>query len=290
MTNDTVVVLGGGGLVGTLICSVLKQQGLHTRVLDCRAGEHEDEHHQVDVNNPPSDSAQLFSNAIAVVFALPERVAVDAIGWVLQVVSVDVVFIPTCSVQGPFYSALRAQAAQQPFIGINPMFSPKLSVQGRTVAICRDDEGATLSFIETALIAAGMNIRRMTPASHDELMALCQALPHAAIIGFGMALAKSSLDLALIEEVMPPPMRTMLALLSRLLVNPAEVYWGIQQENHQASQQRDALVQGMERLIRIVSDEDYQRFKHDLQTITTALGSRVDRGALDCQRIFSQLN
>lgn len=108
MTNDTVVVLGGGGLVGTLICSVLKQQGLHTRVLDCRAGEHEDEHHQVDVNNPPSDSAQLFSNAIAVVFALPERVAVDAIGWVLQVVSVDVVFIPTCSVQGHFLQCLES--------------------------------------------------------------------------------------------------------------------------------------------------------------------------------------
>ncbi|MEE1865159.1 prephenate dehydrogenase dimerization domain-containing protein [Pseudomonas auratipiscis] len=290
MTNDTVVVLGGGGLVGTLMCSVLKQQGLHTRVVDCRAGEHEDERHQIDVSNPPRDSAQLFSNAIAVVFALPERVAVDAIPWVLQAVSMDVMFVPTCSVQGPFYAALRAHSAQQPCIGINPMFSPRLSPQGRTVAICRDDQGAAETFIETALIAAGMKIRRMSPASHDELMALCQALPHAAIIGFGMALAKSTLDLALIEEVMPPPMRTMLALLSRLLVNPAEVYWDIQLQNHQASQQREALLQGMECLIRTVSDEDYPLFKEDLQTVARALGERLDSGALDCQQIFSQLN
>lgn len=42
----------------------------------------------------------------------------------------------------------------------------------------------------------------------NELMALCQALPHAAILGFGMALAQSSVDLDIVAEVMPPPMRT----------------------------------------------------------------------------------
>ena len=40
----------------------------------------------------------------------------------------------------------------------------------------------------------------------NELMALCQALPHAAILGFGMALAQSSVDLDIVAEVMPPPM------------------------------------------------------------------------------------
>ncbi|HGY9625665.1 hypothetical protein WCE02_10015 [Pseudomonas juntendi] len=76
-----------------------------------------------------------------------------------------------------------------------------------------------------------MKTTRMTPVAHDELMAICQSLPHAAILGFGIALSMSSVDLALVEEVMPPPMRTMMALLSRLLINPPEVYWGIQLEN-----------------------------------------------------------
>ena len=166
------------------------------------------------------------------------------------------------------------------------MFSPNLSVEGRTVAICMEDNNASVTFIEQHLAEAGMKTRRMTPAAHDELMALCQSLPHAAILGFGMALVQSSVDLALVEEVMPPPMRTMMALLSRLLVNSPELYWDIQLENDQACRHREALVQGVERLMNNVGSRDYECFKGDLQVISNALGKRLDTGAVDCQQIF----
>ena len=139
-------------------------------------------------------------------------------------------------------------------------------------------------------MGAGMKIKRMTPVAHDELMALCQALPHAAILGFGLALARSSLDLESALEVMPPPMRTMMALLSRVLVNPPEVYWDIQLENDQANRQRAALAEGMERLMSNVSNQNFDEFRRDLQGVSDALGSRLNPGAVDCQHVFSLLN
>ncbi|WP_248800981.1 prephenate dehydrogenase dimerization domain-containing protein [Pseudomonas sp. MWU13-2105] len=290
MKNNTVVVLGGAGLVGSLISRILKQYGYNIKTVDQRSGGVESDYYEVEVTNPFSNTEHIFRNAMAVVFALPESVAIRAIPWVIQSVSADVVLMPTCSVQRPFYNALKAASPNQQFVGINPMFSPKLSVQGRTVAICVEDSDAPKTFIEQNLMEAGMKIRRMTPATHDELMALCQALPHAAILGFGMALAKSSVDLAVVEEVMPPPMRTMMALLSRLLVNPPEVYWDIQLENDQACHQREALAQGMERLMADVNDRDYECFRSDLQTISNSLGKLVNTGAVDCQHIFSLLN
>jgi prephenate dehydrogenase len=290
MKSNTVVVLGGAGLVGSLISRILKQHGYHIRVVDRRPGGFENDSYEMDVTSPFSNTGHIFHDAIAVVFALPESVAIRTIPWVTQAVSADVVFIPTCSVQGPFYNALKVASPDQQFVGINPMFSPKLSVQGRTVAICVEDSAASKTFIEQHLLEAGMKVRRMTPAAHDELMALCQTLPHAAILGFGMALAKTSVDLAVVEEVMPPPMRTMMALLSRLLINPPEVYWDIQLENDHACSQRKALVQGMERLMANVDDKDYDRFKGDLQVISNALGKRLNTGAVDCQHIFSLLN
>ncbi|MEB0223912.1 prephenate dehydrogenase dimerization domain-containing protein [Pseudomonas sp. 10S4] len=290
MMGDTVVVLGGAGLVGSLISRILVQYGYDIRVVDRRSAEHERGFHQVDVMSPFSNTEQIFKGAVAVVFALPESAAIHAIPWVVSSVSKNVVFIPTCSVQEPFYKALKDASPLQPFVGINPMFSPKLSVQGRTVAICLEERDSPSTFIEQHLMEAGMKVKRMTPVAHDELMALCQALPHAAILGFGLALARSSLDLESALEVMPPPMRTMMALLSRVLVNPPEVYWDIQLENDQANHQRSALAEGMERLMKNVRDQDYDEFRNDLQGISNTLGTRLSSGAVDCQHVFSLLN
>ncbi|MBF8795547.1 prephenate dehydrogenase [Pseudomonas monteilii] len=290
MKNNTVVVLGGAGLVGSLICRVLNQYGYHIKVVDRRPGSFGNEYCNLDVNDTSNDNGHIFRDAMAVIVALPEGVAVRAIPWVLKFVKPDVVIMPTCSVQVPFYVALKIISPSQKFIGVNPMFSPSLSFQGRMVAICMEDGNVTETFIERHLMAAGMKTRRLTPAAHDELMALCQSLPHAAILGFGMALANSSVDLALVEEVMPPPMRTMMALLSRLLVNSPEVYWDIQLENDQACRQREALLQGVERLMANVGSQNYECFKGDLQIISNALGKRLNAGAIDCQYIFSLLN
>ena len=290
MNNNTVVVLGGAGLVGSLISRILKQYGYCVRVADRRPAEFECEYHEIDVTQPFSNTDAVFRDAIAVVFALPENVAVNSIPWVTKYVSAEVVFIPTCSVQGPFYKAMKAATPHQQFVGVNPMFSPKLSVQGRTVAVCVESTEAAQSFIERHLLGAGMKIRRMTPTAHDELMALCQTLPHAAILGFGMALAKSSVDLDLVAEVMPPPMRTMMALLSRILVNPPEVYWDIQLENDQASFQREVLIHGLEQPQENIAEQDYERFKNDLQNVSKTLGKRLNTGAVDCQHLFSLLN
>lgn len=288
--NDTVVVLGGAGLVGALFTRILMQYGCNVRVVDRRPPEQPSVFHEVDVTNPFSNTEHIFEGAAAVVFALPESVAIRSIPWVLGAVPSNVLFVPTCSVQDPFYRALKNESPQQPFVGINPMFSPKLSVQGRTVAVCLDTEDSPSTFIEQYLLGAGMKIKRMTPVAHDELMALCQALPHAAILGFGLALSKCSLDLESALEVMPPPMRTMMALLSRVLVNPPEVYWDIQLENDHAIKQREALVEGMKRLMESVRSQDYDGFSNDLQGVSNALGRRLNSGAVDCQHVFSLLN
>jgi prephenate dehydrogenase len=89
---------------------------------------------------------------------------------------------------------------------------------------------------------------------------------------------------------MPPPMRTMMALLSRVLVNPPEVYWDIQLENDHAIKQREALAEGMKCLTESVRSQDYDGFRNDLQGVSNALGRRLNSGAVDCQHMFSLLN
>ncbi|WP_224787679.1 NAD-dependent epimerase/dehydratase family protein [Pseudomonas fluorescens] len=92
--SDAVVVLGGAGLVGSLISRILMQYGYDVRVVDRRSTEHERGFNQIDVMCPFSNTEQIFKGAVAVVFALPESVAIHAIPWVVSSVSKNVVFIP----------------------------------------------------------------------------------------------------------------------------------------------------------------------------------------------------
>lgn len=78
--------------------------------------------------------------------------------------------------------------------------------------------------------------------------------------------------------------------MSRVLVNPPEVYWDIQLENDQAIKQREALAGGMKSLAERIRSQDYDGFCNDLQGVSNALGRRLNSGAVDCQHVFSLLN
>ena len=287
MKNSTVVILGGAGLVGNWIRNILAGYEYDVRLVDNKISECGS--YQLDVTKPTDEVDHIFKGAIAVVFALPEGIAVQAVSWLMNYIPRELVIISTCSVQEPFYRALKVASNRQPYIGINPMFSPVLSCQGRVVAVCLEDLSAPVMFLEAHLVEAGAKLKRVLPRENDEVMAVCQVLPHVAILGFGKALAKTSLSINLILEIMPPPMRCMMALLARILVGSPEVYWGIQTENKYAQDQRKAIVQGIEELMSCVVSGEFERFKEQLLVVSHYMDVGVDSGAIDCQRIFSLL-
>lgn len=289
MSAETVVVLGGAGAVGGMLTGVLRRAGFQTLGIDKRMPQDLSDSLQLDLDCAPLLDSRMFESALAVIFALPESVAVQVLPHVLQALDDDVLLVPTCSVQGPFHAALKAIAPAQPWLGLNPMFSPSLDVRGRPAVICLDDVNAPAHWLETLMNEAGLTLKRMTVEQHDQTMALCQALPHAAVIAFGMALIKSGTDLATLLEVAPPPMRTMMALLSRILSNPKEVYWDIQHENTYATKQRDALAESLTQLSHRVRNHDQQGFAKELSDVAQALGGHRVTGAEECQRLFSLL-
>ena len=193
MMGDTVVVLGGAGLVGSLISAhSFVQYGCDVRVVDRRPPEQESSLHEVDVISPFSSTGPHLSRGRwRVVFALPESVAIRAIPWVLGAVSDKIVFIPTCSVQEPFYRALKDASSPPAFRRESiRCFRPSSPYRGVPSLIRLDDGGFAFDVHRAIPDRGGIEIKRMTPVAHDELMALCQALPHAAILGFGSGAGK----------------------------------------------------------------------------------------------------
>ena len=288
-----IVALGAAGGVGGLFARLLGSQGYQVFGVDAAAPRAVAPHHQADVLAPPRDGAleQAFARADAVIVALPDAVARAALPWMIRHARADAVIVPTCSVQQPFFQDLAAIAPEQPCLGLNPMFSPSLQPEGRVIASCLTDTGSAGHWLERSVQEAGMRVKRLSPERHDQLMSLCQTLPHAAIISFGLALSDSGglTHLDTIVEMAPPPMRTMLALLSRILTNPAEVYWDIQSENPHGERQRAALSDSIRQLSSMVGAKDSEAFALRLRQVAARLGTHLESGAEDCQAMFSSL-
>ncbi len=286
MSRELTVVLGGAGRVGAFIAGLLDKSGYRHRLVDLTNSRGNEPVVKLDVLNPSCDGDAILHDATAIVFALPASVAIRAIPWVLDHAPKGVRLMPTCSVQEPFFRACQAVSTDHAYVGINLLFSPALNPVGKNVAICLGNIASESTYIERCFSDNGMHVKRMTPMAHDQAMAVFQALPHAAIISVGLALKQSTLDLDTLFDVMPPPMRTMFALLSRLQKNSPDVYWEIQRGTRHATEARAHLVEALERLNTQINLDHYPEFCNGLDDIARTLGGKAPDAAHDSERIF----
>ena len=197
--------------------------------------------------------------------------------------------LPTCSVQLPFFARAAELRVRQPLLGVNPMFSPTLPSAGRPVVLITRESGDPAGVVPDRLAVGGMTVVRMTAAEHDATMSYVQALPHAAVLGFAMALVGAPVDAARLLAVAPPPARTLIALASRILTGRPEVYWDIQHANAVAAARRTELVSSVAHLDKAAASGDAAEFRATLDSIADWLGPQLAQGAQDCRVIFEQL-
>ncbi|MDC9592613.1 prephenate dehydrogenase dimerization domain-containing protein [Xenorhabdus sp. IM139775] len=290
MNNLKIVILGSNGAIGSFLGRILSTSGHTVHGIDRQLSGNYVSYSQIDLLDPNSNVDEIFNGVDAIIFSLPETVAIKALPWVLSAIDNDVLIVSTCSVQEPFYSSLKNISPQQPFVGINPMFSPSLQEKNRSVILIVENRHNGHDWIELVLTKSQMHITKMLPREHDKVMALCQVLPHALILAFGLALKANSIDINVLYNISPPPMRTMLALLSRLLTNPKEIYWDIQHENYMAVEIRKDTLNELSLLDSMIQSGDKAGFNHSLDEIKLKLGGWLYTSYTDCQHIFQSLN
>ncbi|MCG3472228.1 prephenate dehydrogenase/arogenate dehydrogenase family protein [Xenorhabdus bovienii] len=290
MNNLKVMILGSNGAIGSFLGRIFSTSGYTVYGIDKQNSGNYASYSKIDLLNPISNIDGLFNGVDVIIFSLPEMVAIKALPWVLSAINNNTLIVSTCSVQEPFYSSLKSISPQQPFIGINPMFSPSLQEKNRPVILIVENMHSEHQLIELVLNKSQMHITKMLPEEHDKIMALCQVLPHAVILIFGLVLKSNLIDINVLYNVMPPPMRTMLALLSRILLNSKEIYWDIQYENYMAVEIRKNILNEISLLDSIIQSGDKMKFNDSLDEIKLKLEKLIYTSHTDCQYIFQYLN
>ena len=141
----------------------------------------------------------------------------------------------------------------------------------------------------SAFTESGAAVIPLEADRHDRLTALTQALTHASILSFGLALAEEELDPAELVAVGTPPHMLSLALLARVSGGTPEVYWDVQAGNPYAEQARRGLANAVTALNDVVANGDEARFTRLMERAESALGSESEALRTTCAEVFTQL-
>jgi prephenate dehydrogenase len=283
-----VAIIGGRGAVGRLFNEVLTASGAVTLLLDNKPlpGDVPSNVLAIDILNARAEALQPLSACDLVILATPEHVAIEALESIAGVVDPGALLVETLSVKTGFARQVSTTDIRCECLGVNPMFAPDLGFHGNSVIATPHRAGARSGPFQQLMSDHGARVVVMTPDDHDRACASLQVATHAAILGFGHALLAAGYDARVMTEIMPPPHRTLLALLSRLLAGEPAVYHDIQVANPHARMMREQLRQAQLELDSIV-DAGPEAFARELEALRGLLAtSDLDFAAL-CARLFA---
>ena len=283
-SDDSVVVVGGSGAVGRLMVDLLRNDGVAVTVVDVNAGPDAALPVTVgDITSPDNGLDAALGRAATVILAVPESVALAAD---LTAVRPEALLVETLSVKSGFARHVAATDRLGAVVGINPMFAPSLGMAGRPVAAVVHREGIAVDAFLDRIARWGGRVVPLDAERHDRLAAATQALTHASVLAFGLALAELGLPFGDIDAVSPPPHTTLLALLARITGGEPEVYWDVQAGNPHAGEARSALRRATKTLNEAVDSGSESEFARLLTEAGSALSGSGDRYRTVCAEMF----
>lgn len=279
-----VIVVGGAGAVGSMFVDLLRDDGRSVTVLDRTRGSDL----IGDVSCPDGPILDALAQAELIVLAVAEQTALAALPTLTRAARADTLIVDTLSVKSRIAVAVEESDRTGEFLGLNPMFRPSLGPRGRAVIAVPYVDGPLGREFLDEVRSWGASTPVMDPDRHDRLAAATQALTHAAVLAFGLALAELDVAPDLMADVGPPPHRTLSALLARIVEGEPEVYWDVQSGNPYAAAARKALSAAAASVE--VATGNFDSFSNLVASAGGALGNRSEDLNDLCRTLFEDIS
>lgn len=287
---NNILILGGAGRVGQFMARILESHANALTLIDLVAPPPQYSHYLMNALDVVEHKPDILQDITIIVFALAEDLAIRTLERFSQKSPSVELIINTCSVQDAFHAKTEVFFPSADSVGINFLFAPDLDCRGRSVVVCERRQSKAGELLETILLHKGMEVRKVAPADHDGLMAICQSLPHAAILAFALALQRSGFDIETLSALSPPPMRAMLSMVARVLQNSPETYWEIQKYNSSAQEQRDQMISGLGLLTDLSREISSNNFSDELCKVRQYFGTHLEMYTDASAQFFDVLN
>lgn len=277
------LIVGGCGAVGDMFGTLLADSGAEVILVDTAGGQL-----TANITAPGPELRAELADADLVLLAVPERTALAGIRACAAHLRPGTLLADTLSVKQRVVAALHGTPGVEA-VSLNPMFAPALGMPGKPVGTVVVHDGPATSELRRLLTDWGAQPVLVDAEQHDRLSAAAQALTHASVLGFGLALVELGLDAKELTAVAPPPNTTLLAMLARIASGTPEVYWDVQVANPDAAPARAALAAGIRRVAELVENDEEDGFSEALDTVRDFFGEELTQYRDTCAHLFTHL-
>lgn len=271
----TVLLVGGGGRMGTLYADIFRRSGHDVRILE------EGDWDRVD---------SLCRGCHAVIVTVPIRSTTQVIEKLGPHVEPDTLLADFTSHKSEPVAAMLA-AHEGPVLGLHPMHGPDvqdLSKQLMVVCPGRDPEAGAWLTKQVALW--GMRITEIDASGHDEGMNLVQGLRHFLALMHGSFLDRLGVQPGTILDLSSPIYRAELMMTGRLFAQNPELYADIVLSDESRRAMLLDFLEHHGRLAELVRNDDKAGFVAEFDRVKDFFGDFADQALAESGYLIHRLS
>ena len=204
-----VVIIGGNGGMGRIFSQYFESSGYSVVSFGHRGWDKADEY---------------FKDAGIVMVTVPIDITEQVIEKASKFLTPEMILCDLTSVKDPIVKAMLA-SHKGPVIGLHPMFGPDVpNLVKQVIVSCSARDPDKTEFLKRQFSHWGANVVECDPRTHDESMAIIQALRHFTTYAYGVFLSKIRPDLHQIMALSSPIYRLELMMVGRLFAQDPRLY------------------------------------------------------------------
>lgn len=204
-----VVVVGGNGQLGKLFVQMFQLSGYQVRVLGRQQW---------------ADAAAILKGASVVVVSVPIATTLDIIGQLKGLLDPETILCDLTSTKREPLAAMLA-AHDGPVVGLHPMFGPDVSSFAKQlIVVCEGRSAEQYRWLLDQFALWGAHLKPSSAETHDQAMALVQAMRHFTSFVYGNHLMAENADVRELLAFSSPIYRLELAMVGRLFAQDGSLY------------------------------------------------------------------
>jgi chorismate mutase/prephenate dehydrogenase len=257
---ETVVIVGGDGLLGSVFVDLFKRSNYDVEV--------------VGEDDWPIKPALLEKTSLMIV-AVPIHVTEQVIQQLSNLPKACVLADFTSVKASPLKHMLEVH--QGPVVGLHPMFGPDVTgLIKQTIIACDGREPEKYQWLLSQFNVWGAKVYPVSANEHDKAMSMVQVMRHFSTITYGYHLMEEGVELESLIEMSSPIYRLELIMVGRLFAQNPDLYADIIFSNKTNMSMMKRFAHRFLTLLEDVEKNDKNSFVAKFETVSSWFGDYAD--------------
>jgi len=239
--NFRVGIIGGKGKMGNFFKNFFEKKGYPVEVSDV---------------NTTLTNIELVERNKIILISVPIEIFPEVVKEISSFVRENHWIIDICSLKNEPVKVMKKFLKKGEILATHPLFGPyEEDLKGKTIAFYPVRGKEIVKWFKNLMSSEGLNLVKISPKKHDEIMALVQVINHFWLILLAKTIKDSGFNLKDLIYLSTPSFLRQLHILKRLAKQDPQLYAKIQLENPLGKKFRNLLCRNCKDLAKAFNSE-----------------------------------